>query len=198
MTGVGCGRARSISSHDNTASLEQLRVRHCPLTKHPAWRTRVKSAVEAEIARARTEGLRFAEVGGWAIAKERRSTCEGLMIALATFGLSQMLGGAFVLTTANVAHSCSSILRRLGGSFLEHEGTPIPTYFDQRYNTEIDLLRFDSRYPSTRYAHLVRLVMEKLQTVSIVASGLENACEGYRPVQKISYLRDYAQPMFAA
>src|SRR5437867_4221294 len=145
------------------ASIEQDLV----LVPHPEWRTRVKGAVESEIARARRAGLRFAELGGWAIAKERRGTPEGLMMALATYGLARILGGALGITTANVAHSCSSILRRLGGSFLEFDGTAIPSYFDPRYNTTIDLLRFDSRSPCMKYVDLIHIVREKLANVII-------------------------------
>jgi hypothetical protein len=103
-----------------------------------------------------------------------------------------MLGGALVLTTANVAHSCSSILRRLGGSYLEFEGIPIPAYFDPRYNTEIELLRFDSRYPSTKYAGLVNMVMSKLANVSVVASSQDVTM--IAPYETVSLSR----PVYAA
>jgi len=165
--------------HENATSIEHSRLRHCPLVERAESRTRVTSAVESEMARARNSGLRFAEVGGWAITKERRGTPEGLMMALATYGLSRMLGGALVITTANVAHSCSSILRRLGGSYLECDGTPIPSYFDPRYNTEIDLLRFDSRSPSRKYAELIDTVMGKLANVRIVGSSLDAMVHGF-------------------
>jgi hypothetical protein len=157
--------------HENANSVQDLRLRHCPLVKRAESRDRVKGAVESEIARARRLNLRFAELGGWAISKERRGTPEGLMMALATYGLSRMLGGALGITTANVAHSCSSILRRLGGAYLEFEGAAIPSYFDTRYNTEIDLLRFDSRYPSPKYAELIETVMTKLSNVSVVGGS---------------------------
>jgi hypothetical protein len=195
MTGAD-GRVRSCALYilyENTASIADLRVRQCPLVQVPEWNTKVKGAVESEIARARRAGLRFAELGGWAIAKERRGTPEGLMMALATYGLARTLGGALGITTANVAHSCSSILRRLGGAFLEFEGTTIPSYFDPRYNTTIDLLRFDSRNPSTKYADLIDIVKEKLANVPIIASRLNIALE--RDEDPVG-LR--AQPMFAA
>jgi hypothetical protein len=165
--------------HENATSIRDLRLRHCPLVKRAASRTQVKFAVESEIARARGANLRFAELGGWAISKERRGTPEGLMMALATYGLSRMLGGALGITTANVAHSCSSILRRLGGAYLEFEGAPIPSYFDPRYNTEIDLLRFDSRSPSPKYAELIEIVMGKLAKVAVVGSSVETMVDGF-------------------
>jgi hypothetical protein len=151
------------------------------LIKHRDWRHKVTGAVESEIERARRAGFRFAELGGWAIQKERRGTPEGLMMALATYGLSRLLGGALGITTANVAHSCSSILRRLGGSYLEFEGAPIPAYFDPRYNTEIELLRFDSRSPSTKYAGLIDIVKGKLANISLIANPLDGSMlERYR------------------
>jgi hypothetical protein len=170
------GRVRSCALfllHENAGSIRDLRLRHCPLLKRPESRTQVTVAVDSEIARARRANLRFAELGGWAISRERRGTPEGLLMAVATYALSRMLGGALGITTANVAHSCSSILRRLGGAYLEFEGLTIPSYFDPRYNTEIDLLRFDSRAPSPKYAGLVDMVMDKLARVTVVAHGAE-------------------------
>ena len=105
-------------------------------------------------------------------------------MVLAMYGLSRILGGALVITTANVAHSCSSILRRLGGAYLHSEGAPIPSYFDPRYNTEIELLRFDSRRPNPKYAHVVDKVMAKLPGISVVSGSAQcgNSVTGVRPV----------------
>jgi hypothetical protein len=170
MTDQG-GQVRSCAlyfEHENASTIDDLRLKNCPLVKRADSRDKVKFAVEAEMARATREGLRFAELGGWAISKERRGSPEGLMMALATYGLSRMLGGAIGITTANVAHSCSSILRRFGGAYLEFDGKPIPSYFDPKYNTEIDLLRFDSRHPSPKYAGLIDSVMRTLANVSVV------------------------------
>jgi len=178
--------------HEDASSIQDLRLRHCPLVKRAASRTQVKVAVESEIDRARRANLRFAELGGWAISKERRGTPEGLMMALATYGLSRMLGGALGITTANVAHSCSSILRRLGGAYLEFEGAPIASYFDPRYNTEIDLLKFDSRAPSPKYAELIELVMGKLAKVSVVGRSLDTMFDRFDATQNL------VQPVCAA
>ena len=194
----GLGQIRSCAlylEHEDTASIQDLRVRHCPLLKNAAWQDRLKSAVESEMARAHHAGVRFAEVGGWAVQKERRGTTDGLMIVLATYALSQMLGSALVLTTANVAHSCSTILRRLGGDYLQFEGTPIPAYFDPRYNTEIELVRFDSRRPSTKYTNLVDIVKRTLANVSVFANPSDAAMVDHYHTAAVSGI---AQPMFAA
>jgi hypothetical protein len=170
------GRVRSCAlylEHEDPSSVQDLRLKNCPLVKRAESRHKVKFAIESAMTEARGAGLRFAELGGWAISKDRRGSPEGLMMALATYGLSRMLGGAIGITTANVAHSCSSILRRLGGSYLEFEGSAIPSYFDPKYNTEIDLLRFDSRYPSPKYAELIEMVMGKLANVAVIGGSLD-------------------------
>jgi hypothetical protein len=159
--------------HENTVSLKNLRVRHCPLMGEPGWRAMLEQAVESEIGRARRAGLRYAEVGGWAVSKARRCTSEGLVLALAAYGLCRILGGALGITTANVKHSSSSILRRLGGSYLDADGTTIPAYFDPRYSVNIELLRFDSRQPDPKYAGLIDLLKQRLSRVPVVTAAVE-------------------------
>ena len=162
--------------HDETTvSFDDLRVRNCALAQRDGWKERLTASVESEIAQARRERLRYAEVGGWAVANGRRGTPDGLLLALATYGLCRALGGALVVTTANVTHCSSAILRRLGGSYLESEGEPLPAYFDPRYNTNIELVRFDSRKPNPRYLGLVQTLMAKLSNVAVVADSFSVA-----------------------
>jgi len=161
-------------NHENTASVDDLRVRNCPLARVAEWREKLYAAVESEIVRARRAGLYYAELGGWAVSKERRCTSEGLMLALAGYGLSRLLGGAIGITAANVTHASSSILRRLGGSYLEVQGTTIPAYYDPQYNTMIELLRFDSRHPSAKFNGLIDLAKSSLARVPVVARSQES------------------------
>ena len=157
--------------HDNSATIDNLRVRNCPLARVGDWSDRLKGAVEAELDKARRERIRYSEVGGWAVSKERRCTSEGLVLALAAYGLCRTLGGALGITTANVKHSSSSILRRLGGAYLEAEGAPIPAYFDTRYNADIEILRFDSRRPARKYVGLIEMLKHKLSGVAVFAGS---------------------------
>lgn len=159
--------------HDQATSIQNLRLRHCPLADADEWKERLEGAVEGEIARARRDGLRYAEVGGWAVSRARRCTSEGLVLALAAYGLCRMLGGALGVTTANVTHASSSILRRLGGSYLEFNGTPMPAYFDPNYNTRIELLRFDSRRPSAKYTGLIETLRTRLAHVPVVGTSTQ-------------------------
>ncbi len=101
--------------------------------------------------------------------RDSRCTSEGLVLALAAYSLGRIAGGALGLTTATVRHASSTILRRLGGSHLEAHGETVPPYFDARYNCEMELLRFDSRRPSAKYAPLIEQLKDKLATVPVIA-----------------------------
>jgi hypothetical protein len=176
--------------HDHNASVHHLRVRHCPLARMDGWRDRLRIAVESEMKRARYDNLQYAEVGGWAVAKQSRCTSEGLVLALAAYSLGRMLGGALGITTATVRHSSSTILRRLGGSHLEVDGTTVPPYYDPKYKCEMELLRFDSRRPNAKFAGLIDLLRHKLTHVLVI---------GGRPADEPYELPLHApQPLFAA
>jgi hypothetical protein len=132
-------------------------------------------AVESEIARARRDYLHYAEVGGWAVAKESRCTSEGLVLALAGFSLGRLCGGCLGITTATVRHYSSSILRRLGGSRLEIDGATVPPYYDSKYDCHMELLRFDSRRPDAKYNRLITSLTDKLAGVLVIAKPPSSA-----------------------
>ena len=163
--------------HEHATSFEHLRVRSCPLAHQDTWRDTLRKAVDNELARARQQRLRYAEVGGWAVAERCRCKSEGLLLALAAYSLGRVTGGALGMTTATVRHSSSTILRRLGGAHLQADGVSVPPYYDPRYKCEMEILRFDSRRPSTKYAGLIELLRQNLARVLVVAasaSGLED------------------------
>lgn len=160
-----------------SVSVDHLRVRHCPLFDQPAWRHTLVSAVESELARAKRDGMGYAEVGGWAVAEGSRCSSEGLVLALAAYSLGRLLGGALGMTTATVRHYSSTILRRLGGRDLSIDGRTIPAYYDPRYKCEMELLCFDSRQPSPKYTGLVELLKLKLSEVLVVAPDARPAAQ---------------------
>lgn len=155
--------------HHPTVSVERLRVRDCPLAHQPLWRDTLLTALELDLAYARREGLGYAEVGGWAVAESSRCTSEGLVLALAGYSLGRVLGGTLGITTATVRHCSSTILRRLGGSALKAGERSLPSYHDPRYKCAMELLRFDSRHPTPKYAGFVELLKDKLSEVLVIA-----------------------------
>jgi len=154
--------------HDEAVEPEELRVRYCPLARMKEWSELLWKSVEGEIARARREFIRYAEVGGWAVSKDSACSSEGLVIALAGYSLGQICGGCLGITTATVRHCSSSILRRLGGSPLEAAGVQVPSYYDPKYECEMELLRFDSRRPHPKYAGLVERLRETMAHVQVI------------------------------
>jgi hypothetical protein len=157
--------------HTATAAFDHLRARHTPLAGHQQWGGRLWRAVESELAIAREHRLRYAEVGGWAVSADSRRTSEGLLLALAAYSLGRIGNGTLGMTTATVRHASSTILRRLGGAPLEADGEMIPSYFDPRYRCQMEMLRFDSRQPSGRYAPLIDRLKDKLARVSVLAKS---------------------------
>ena len=127
-------------------------------------------AVETEIARAKLSGAAFSEVGGWAIVPEKRCTTEALRIAMATYGLAQMLGGCVGISTATERHHSASILRRIGGRSLEYGGTELPAYYDPQYRCRMEVLRFDSNSPDASGRRWVEQLSERVAEVSVVAA----------------------------
>lgn len=156
-------------AHDSSVQIEQLRMRNCPLGRAEGIRDSLWKAIEADIACAQREGIGYAEVGGWAAAKENGCTSEGLVLALAGYSLGRSLGGALGITTATVRHCSSTILRRLGGSSLRADGLTIPPYYDPVYHCSMELLRFDSRLPNVKYVGLIEHLQSKLADVLVIA-----------------------------
>jgi hypothetical protein len=157
--------------HAATAAFEHLRAHHTPLAGHQQWGGRLWRAVESELALARMHQLRYAEVGGWAVSAASRCTSEGLLLALAAYSLGRIGNGTLGMTTATARHASATILRRLGGAPLEADGETIPSYFDPRYKCQMEMLRFDSRRPSGRYAALVDRLKDKLASVNVLATN---------------------------
>jgi hypothetical protein len=169
--------------HENTTQFDNLRVRHCGLAHVQDRHASLRTGVESELLRARRERLHYAEIGGWAVSSEGRHTSQGLLLALATFSLGRVFGGALGITTATVRHCSSTILRRLGGSHLEVDGSTVAPYYDPHYDCEMELLRFDSRRPNADFEGAIQLLGEMLPRVAVVGGRRADvaASERLRP-----------------
>jgi hypothetical protein len=126
-----------------------------------------RMAVERELMRARMEGMRFGEVGGWAVDEKLRNTTESIRILLAMYGLLELLGGCLGVATATWRHQSAGILRRIGLSALEAGGNELPPYFEPIYDCQMEMLRFDSRHPSAKYLDTVRGFAADLRSAEV-------------------------------
>jgi hypothetical protein len=155
--------------YENRVYFDRLRLKQCALANSERWRDAFWRAVEGEIRTAREHDLRYAEVGGWAVSPESRCTGEGLLLALATYGLGRIGGGVLGITTATIRHRSSNLLCRLGGRPLLVDDTVLPPYFDPHYDCMMEIIRFDSRTPNPRFRGLVELLHEKLLAIPVIA-----------------------------
>jgi hypothetical protein len=162
----------SYREHDGRPPLEQLRAGRTPLAVEPRWKDRVRAAVDAETARAEGENIAYAEVGGWAVAKNAHFA-DCLLLILGTYSLSQLVGGALVIATATVRHSSAKILSRMGGAPLVGDGVVIPRYFDPQYNCEMELLRFDTRQPGPKFVRLVDTLRSEFSKITMVGRDVD-------------------------
>jgi hypothetical protein len=162
-----CGCLR-LHEHPRPVVLSELSVGHCALARSPEWGDALARALKEELSFSSDVNLSFAELGGWALDEEIRGTTEALRFALATYAFWQMLGDAVCLTTATLRHCSASILRRIGGQPLTHQGTELPVYYDPQYDCKMEILKFYSWAPNPRYAMWIRQMREELSRVSVI------------------------------
>lgn len=159
-------------------SFDDLYLRKAAFARAPRFGKKFRAAVEAEMDRARQVGLGFGEVGGWAVSEECRWTSESLRIVFAIVALLELLGGRIGLATATARHCSSTILRRIGLHPLNHEGAELPPYYDPQYSCDMQLLRFDSRFPNVKYREWIDNMAECLSASPVVCSGVASAMPG--------------------
>ena len=165
---IGCARYRS---HASDVSPEDLGVWQSSLARDPQWQSSLREAITNQIDQARRAGLSYVEVGGWAVAQAHRGTTHAFETAVSAYALASGLGGCIGITTATVRHCSSRILRKLGGGSLVAGDQTLPSYYDDRYGCEMEILRFDSRTLNRRYGKHVDRVFSRFQSVKVIAAA---------------------------
>jgi len=162
----GCVRYRE---HLSSVSFQELGVKNSALAECGQWGTKFRAAVESDLEVARRRKVSVVEVGGWALAKERRCTGEALRTALAMYALAQILGDCVGMATATVRNRAASILRRIGGQDLEHGGETLPPYYDPQYKCRMEILRFTARTPNPKYWRWIDQIAADLLEVPVLS-----------------------------
>ena len=187
---IGCAR---YLHYENTVSFSEIGLDNSALGQSQDWGHKLRAGVEAELTTARQQELAYVKVGGWALCETLRNTTEGLSIALATWGLAQLLGGCLGIATVTKRHSSSSILRKLGGRSLEANGIELPTYYDPEYKCEMEILRFDSRMPNPRYEEWVCQSRTGLLSIPVICgNGGTDRWNDYGATIGIANRRNYS------
>lgn len=162
-----CGCAR-FHEHPRSTESSELNASRSALAKIPEWSDALLSALRSELAFSDYLDIPCVELGGWALGEEIRGTAEALRVALATYAFWQMLGGAISITTATRRHCASSILRRIGGRALTHDGIELPMYYDSQYDCQMEILKFYSWAPNPRFVPWIDQMKEELSQISII------------------------------
>jgi hypothetical protein len=167
---------------DGDARFDHMWLRHSAMADSPTWGGMLRHIVELEILRAEFEHLRFGEVGGWAIAPERRMTMEPLRTILATYGLLELLGGCLGVATATRRHSSAPILRKIGLAPLNLNGQEMPAYYDPRYRCDMEVLAFDSRHPNPKFRNWIEELSEHLSAAPVFCDRPRQTARDASPV----------------
>ena len=164
---AACGR---LLIHQPHARFSDLLISHSALAHSDNWGYLLRQAAEAEIRAARQRRMHFAELGGWAVARDLRCTTEAARLVLAGYALAQTLGGVLGLSTVNIEHYSSSILSRIGGMSLATDGSEFPSFYEPQYHAEVRLLRFDSSRPNPRFEAPILRCRATMATATVIAS----------------------------
>ncbi len=154
--------------HSNTIAFQHLGIQDAALAHSVQWGTQLRAAVDSQMELARSRGLSFVELGGWALAPELRHTAEALRIALATYSLARVLGGCIGITTATERHHSASILQRIGGMPLSLQGVELPLYYDPQYRCRMQVLRFDSSKLNPRFEPWVTDLSSCIEALPVI------------------------------
>lgn len=169
---MGCAR---MQFYEPTVSFHDLGVSRSAQAQSPRWGSVLSAAITDDLRRAKEDGFRFVEAGGWALAPELRATTEALQIALSSYALAELVGGCVGLSTATVRHNSSSILRRLGGTPYVWDGQSLPAYYDPVYRCEMEVVRFDCRVVNPRFRPWVSELASRLPSVRTVCATNSHA-----------------------
>jgi hypothetical protein len=110
--------------------------------------------------------------------REIRCTTEALKSVLAIYAFATLQGGGLGIGTATERNGSSSILRRLGGRPLEWDGCALPPYFDDKFGCRMEILRFDSRCPSSRYAGAILELRSEIARLPVICPCPDNKWRG--------------------
>ena len=162
----GCLRYRLA----DLAPFDDLDLAQSALAYSDKWRGRLQKAVETQRADARRRQIRFAELGGWALAEDMRGSRLASGMALTVFALGQLLGGALATTTATTRHRSSTILKKVGGTGLVADGLELPPYYDPQCKCEMEILRFDAHRPNPKYKVWVEECRKHLANLTVICA----------------------------
>ena len=186
---VGCVR---YLTHSPEVAFEDLWVSQSPIVQDPFSGPRLRRAIEADLCWLKDRNLGFAEVGGWTLHPGYRHTRAALDLILGSFSWSNLVGVGIGCATATVRNNSSGILRRIGGTSYESDGSELPRYYDGSYGCFMEVLRFHFGRFDSRFQKLVEDIRMRLVNQSTVQNAPhcgDDASDRFRMTEDLQALR---------
>jgi hypothetical protein len=161
---VACCR---MSVHDAAAPFDSLAVSGSALARSSAWGEILQEAVRLKQQSAAERGLKFAEVGGWAVSPKVRCTTEATRMVLIWYALADVLGIGVGISPA-IARRSAPILRRLGGQPLSVGSVELPSFYEPVYRTDLTFLSFDVSHPAPAYERNIAACRSTIRATPVI------------------------------
>lgn len=123
---------------------------------------RYTAAIGSLIDQSKRDRVMFGEVGGWAVSPDVRNGAATISTILGAWALMRFVGDAIWVATVGRGKKADRILSRMGGFRLPEGGNSLPPFFDAGYNSEIDILGFDSRRPCESAVEAIHSLRRRL------------------------------------
>jgi hypothetical protein len=162
----GCIRVMPHAGHPRP---KELHVADLCRRMEPATAVRHCAALQVFVDQARHAGLGVVEAGGTVVHPQSRNGSAALVLILACWSVSRLLGKPFALAAATVRHNAAEILLRTGGGALQDQAGELGGFFDPYYNCEMKIIAFDSRV-QTRYELTVQDISRHLTLAPALAA----------------------------
>jgi len=156
--------------HRKDAGFNDLAISRSTLAKSKVWGRELRTAVEADLRKARQRGYSYVELGGWVISETLRCTTEALRMIATAYAFAQLCGGALGISAASTQRCSAAILKRIGGQQLQARGVELPSFYDAQYRCHMEVLRFDSSRPNPRYRKWMEGCRSRLRDVPVICS----------------------------
>ncbi len=112
----------------------------------------------------------FGEVGGWAVSPDVRNGAATVTTVLGAWALMQFVGEWIGVATVGKGRRADRVLSKLGGFRLPDGEGYLPHFFDSDYNSDIEILAFDSRQPCPEAIEAIHCLRRRLMDARIYAA----------------------------
>jgi hypothetical protein len=160
----------SLRLFDELPELEDLYVYDIVRRSAGANLLKYRHALLQMIERSRERRVMFGEVGGWAVSPDVRNGAATVTTVLGAWALMRFVGEWIGVATVGKGRKAERVLSKLGGFRLPEGDGFLPHFFDSDYNSNIEILAFDSRQPCPEAIEAIHCLRRRLMDARIYAA----------------------------